>query len=715
VVKRSLWVIVINLLYFSFIPLDGFVVYAQSNGDTLSPTTVAEEIIAESVAKGEIADLSILPDAKDRMISAEFFENLLTGKIAPISKKGVVIKDVTVDGNITLTNEVLPSINITECVFRGTVNFQGSKFDDLNFTLCTFMEDTKFNKTNIYDSADLGHTNFDSTVDFGFMTVGNNIDLNHSRFMDPQIIGFNSMKIGDSVLIDSAVFDGPVDFGYTRINGILNFQETQFNSPEESSFNSLVVNESIFFDNAIFFGPLSFGHSKIGANLSFSGVKFNSSDRLVFNSVGISGSLIFHDSFFSGPVFFLYIEAGNLMDFSRSRFSSELLARFAFLNSENGATFEEATFEGPVDFSYIDSNGSLNFDDTNFLNMNYTIEYSNLRTRGNLSLSRSSFYGGLTIVNANIEGSLSGKDIEFLTADRPVTVSKSDAHSLSFGIKALTNTIRFDDCTFLDFHLGGSKQNIKVISLSLSGTKVMQSFDMENLSVERFAAPNLMSFGNANLSDMSIEQLNLSFANFNNLIFQNVNWPKTPGNSRLDGFTYREIIPGETLNNNNWRELLNLINASDYNVALYKNLQSYFDNYGHSDWADEVLVAQKRRERSQFLKWYSVKWWWSFFLDGFVLYGRQPGRAFIWSLLIVTIGAIVFKKEKMIRLDKGEKSYRSLWYSLDLFIPFLDLGVSNKWDLSPKATGAMIYKRIHLILGWTLIPIALLSISGYFK
>lgn len=725
--NKHSWVILIHLIFFTFIPLDGFIAaYAQSQSFQISPTTEAERVIIESVETGGIADLSIFPDEKNRIISAKFLENLLTGRITTITNKGVNIKNVTIDGNVELTNEVLPIINITDSVFTGGVNFQGSKFDGLSLSNSKFLKEAQLNKTVIYDSAYLDNTNFDGLVDLSFITVGRNIDLNHAYFSDPQTAKLNSMNIGDSAFMNRTVFDGPVDFGYTRINGILDLEEAQFNSSSESSFNSLIVGDSAFFVNTIFLGPVAFGHSKIGANLDFSGTKFNSPDRIIFNSVEISGSFIFQDVFFSSPAFFLYIEVGNLMDFSRSRFSSQYLVNFAFINIENGATFEYATFEGPVGFTYIDNNGSLNFDNTNFLNTANSPEFAVLRIRGSFSISNSSFYGGLIISNSTVENRLAGSDIQFLTVDRPIIINQSEIQSLSFSMATLTNTISFVDCTFFEFRLGGSEEELKFLSLNLSGTKITKDLSINNVAVKRFIGQNLVSFGKTNLENITIEeQVNLSFANFNIFIYQNVVWPKITDNLKLDGFTYREIIPGESLNEGNWQELLNLINASNYNVALYKDLEFYFDNYGHSDWADAVLVAQKRRERSDLLKWYSAKWWWNLFLDVLTLYGRRPSRAFVWSLFFIAIGYFTFRKKIMVRVEKsfngvkGTKQYDPLWdpfwYSIDLFIPAVNLGISEKWEPSPHAIGALLYKRVLKIAGWLVIPVALLSITGYFQ
>lgn len=87
----------------------------------------------------------------------------------------------------------------------------------------------------------------------------------------------------------------------------------------------------------------------------------------------------------------------------------------------------------------------------------------------------------------------------------------------------------------------------------------------------------------------------------------------------------------------------------------------------------------------------------------------------MWSVITVIIGSFVFREEKMMIIKKGSTPYNSFWYSLDLFVPYIDLGISKKWMPSPNAIGMTIYNRIHQIMGWVVVPIALLSVSGYFK
>jgi hypothetical protein len=61
----------------------------------------------------------------------------------------------------------------------------------------------------------------------------------------------------------------------------------------------------------------------------------------------------------------------------------------------------------------------------------------------------------------------------------------------------------------------------------------------------------------------------------------------------------------------------------------------------------------------------------------------------------------------------------SFWCSLDLFLPAVELRSADTWAL-PLESGLWVklgetWMRFHVISGWILIPIGLLSVTGIFK
>jgi len=101
-----------------------------------------------------------------------------------------------------------------------------------------------------------------------------------------------------------------------------------------------------------------------------------------------------------------------------------------------------------------------------------------------------------------------------------------------------------------------------------------------------------------------------------------------------------------------------------------------------------------------------------------VCYGRRPELAFIWSAFIVSIGYFVFRPKEAMELQQPEatsQNFNPLRYSLDLFLPFIDLQAANVWLPKQGRYFAQHYMRVHTILVWILIPIGLAALTGIIK
>jgi hypothetical protein len=170
--------------------------------------------------------------------------------------------------------------------------------------------------------------------------------------------------------------------------------------------------------------------------------------------------------------------------------------------------------------------------------------------------------------------------------------------------------------------------------------------------------------------------------------------------------TYEELTGNTTDILREW------IKGSPLSTAPYSTLETYFKVHERPDFADDVFIEMKRRERREVLNWSSARFWWNLVLDGIVGFGRHPERAFVWSAIPVVIGAFLFRRSKM-ELRKPECTnmyYHPFWYSLDLLTPFIDLQSASEW--MPKQKWLYVYSRFHRILGWLLIPIGLAAITG---
>jgi hypothetical protein len=110
----------------------------------------------------------------------------------------------------------------------------------------------------------------------------------------------------------------------------------------------------------------------------------------------------------------------------------------------------------------------------------------------------------------------------------------------------------------------------------------------------------------------------------------------------------------------------------------------------------------------------------------FLGYGRFPEPPFLWSLGFVALGALLFERRRGMETSKKDETdetpkndemdetpYSRFWYSLELFLPVVELGMAKSWR--PKNPGLRTYARLHQLAGWILVPVSLAALTGAIK
>ena len=108
-------------------------------------------------------------------------------------------------------------------------------------------------------------------------------------------------------------------------------------------------------------------------------------------------------------------------------------------------------------------------------------------------------------------------------------------------------------------------------------------------------------------------------------------------------------------------------------------------------------------------------------MDRFVLYGFSPERVWWGVAGFLIVGVVVFRRREFMELQNPDRislAYNPVWYSLDLFLPFIDLQTANAW--TPRGVGRpgwlrRHYMRLHTVFGWVPIPVGLLALTGIFN
>ena len=384
-----------------------------------------------------------------------------------------------------------------------------------------------------------------------------------------------------------------------------------------------------------------------------------------------------------------------------------------------GLTIQGATIDGPIDVRNED--------------INIRIRLINCIFPSDFNMQRSHFSKGLSL-----EGS-------------KFTAGRLDAEAATIDFDFTLDNCEFQNClTFLKSMKVGD-------DLSIRGTKFIGDVDFtgaiigSNLFADKNEANDpTAEFRNADFEGVKVgldaNLMEVTFhgdASFNNATFNNLSMERSTfeqaasfkstqiddfylgenpasrfkGTLMIEDLTFKYMSPEDLDQLRDFAEKSNSTpEQSKNNSQLYSTLETILRKHGHDDWADEVYVAGKRKERELF-PWYWKTW--SYFQDGFIGYGRHVGRLLGWSLIFLALGCFIFlSKAKMEPKDPNKagaytKRYNPFLYSLDLFIPIIGLGYAENW--TPGTLLGRIYKPVHVIIGHLFVPIGLAAWTGLIK
>ena len=168
----------------------------------------------------------------------------------------------------------------------------------------------------------------------------------------------------------------------------------------------------------------------------------------------------------------------------------------------------------------------------------------------------------------------------------------------------------------------------------------------------------------------------------------------------------------------------------------YEHLAKVYRDMGHEDAAREILIAKNdaRRERAELTR---TKRFWLLLIELVSSYGYRPFRSLIPMAVVVAVMAVLayagFGEGDILpsQLEQAgpmladpmnagflQKALLSLGYSLDGFIPLVDLGYVSHYAPTLATTFGMflsVWLWLHILLGWVLTTLFVLSLAGLVK
>jgi uncharacterized protein YjbI with pentapeptide repeats len=664
----------------------------------------AEKWVIAQVTAGEKADLNQqFPVDKDRKVSAHFLEGLLTGALPDVKphRHGVRIIGAIIDEPVDLENAQIPcEVWLEHCQFNANTTFSGASFaETISIENSTFKADADFNSIKVGRDAFIDAV-FEGPVNFSSADITGNFEARGAKFQNEETgANFNSTKVRGDAFLSDAVFKGPVVFVMADIAGSFLVTKAKFqNKEKEANFSGIKVGGYAVFSHVVWQGPVNLSLADIAGTFTANEAQFESKEKAVnFTGLKVGGDAFFNSAVCQGPVNFVSANIAGGFAAAGAKFQNkEKEANFTGLKVGGDAVFNGAVFEGRLNFSGAEIASNFVANDAQFRNKEKEANFNSLKIRGGASFTNSVWKGAVSFSGADIASNFEAQGTKFQNKEKITRFNN---------MKVRGNAV-FNDAVFKGpvvfawtdiagmFAMGKAKFQSKENEANFSGMKV-GSYAFFNDAV--FEGP-----------------VNFAYSDFAWLNLSSTSWPKRAAKFNMQGMSYKYIraAPEEP---DSHKALLKLAGRSAYSADVYGNLEAFFFRQGYRGDADRAFIAGKRRERKEYP--YGLARFGSWSLDWLVGYGRRPWQAGIPCAVLIGLGCVLFSPKKMEPQEPEDtpRVYNRFWYSLDLFLPFVDLQADDVWKPKTNERFLRHYVRLHVMLGWILIPIVLAALTGLIK
>lgn len=193
-------------------------------------------------------------------------------------------------------------------------------------------------------------------------------------------------------------------------------------------------------------------------------------------------------------------------------------------------------------------------------------------------------------------------------------------------------------------------------------------------------------------------------------------WPEV-GKLMLEGFVYGGFGPNSPQTAAERLHWLDLQSTDRFWPQPYEQLARVFRLMGREVDARLVLIAkQEARRKHANLNRRTKAWLW--FLGKSIRYGYEPWRVIGFMAVMILIGSGLFSRDHMIRTTDFEPTFNAFVYSLDVFVPLVDLHQERYYHPSAaSAGGAWIlgFFWVHIIAGWVSSTLLVAALTGLIR
>ena len=447
----------------------------------------------------------------------------------------------------------------------------------------------------------------------------------------------------------------------------------------------------VWLDHCLFMGGVNFMRATFTGVVSFDDSTFTA--PVDFDAVRVGGDAFFRRAVFEGLVNFLDADMAGQFVADEAQFKNkEQTAYFGRMKVRGLASFRTVVFEGPVDFGAADVGSAFVADEARFKNKEQEASFNAMKVEDIAFFRKAVFKGPVDFGLADFVGNFVSNEAHFKNKEQGTTFNRMKVGRASF-----TKTM-FEGPA--DFYMVDIAGEFRADEVQFKNKEQVATFNSMKVRGNAFFTGAVFE-GPVDLGFSDFAVLDLSGAVYAEALY-------------LQGMSYKKILAA--LDEHQSHEaLLTLAGQSAYSADVYGNLEAYFLRQGYRGDADRAFIEGKRRERNENLQ--GVGGLGSWLLDWLVGYGRRPWQAGIPCVFFVALGCLLFSPKRMEPQKPGDahRVYNRFWYSLGLFLPFVDLQADRVWKPKPDQTFLRNYMRVHVLMGWILVPLVLAALTGLIK
>lgn len=277
---------------------------------------------------------------------------------------------------------------------------------------------------------------------------------------------------------------------------------------------------------------------------------------------------------------------------------------------------------------------------------------------------------------------------------------------------------KIKDAVFLTDGFQSSKK-VNLMNAKIDGSLDLRNGYFRSLNMEK------MTVGDAFIINSAFEVdgvLNLKNAKVNTLKDEKDSWAKVD-NLNLEGFEYNAIHDKGSMGV--FERIDWLVEQSEENAdpQPFEQLAMVYKEEGKNAEAKKVLMAkEENHKRTEYFSELDKS---RHFIFGVIFdYGQSPWKTLAIAFRIILFGCIIFiiAAERKLMLptnpenfedDSDYPRFNSLLFSVDAFIPLVDLHQANYWFPGGKnGQWCRNYLRLHSLVGWLTFALIFLGLTG---